>query len=756
MNREQSTIRFAAVAVCLLLAVVIIRFYGSGLSDRSVGAFDGSGTKALSTQSADFARVYPAHKSRQPPLPVQVVPTQNAVATASPPKSSKSMVTAKPNTDPVQPKVDTKTVTQPETKSLVVVQSANAASTTRSKPHKIQNRFFNPSSRKNVAAGVGGEEAEVTFSSDIGKVAVIEKTLEQPIGTTVRSGPFIGLAGAVDDGLPAQDRLPLLGSDLPEPVELSLMDDVDVNDRFAAIPPPQDKPRFKKFGAAISNSKEAAKEDDGPPKPKQPVILSASNRWKLAAGPGFGDRYKDDTPLLDNCSHFVEGAHGNFSPTPTMPGLPYDPCAEMNVYNAKTLNAHQRPILELGRPWYQLGPISEGSSLLGFHNHINWQYLMFGDFRSGIASNRQNGNTDSVWANQLNLFHHLKITSTERIVAGMTPLNGVQNTRYDFERDEMIFEGDADFDFAFIEADLGAITGGFIGETLPFDLPFAVGIMPLVFQNGVWFEDAILGAAVTIPARNSPRFDISNMDITFFAGYDKIDSPAFQGDDSAARVYGVASFIEALNGYFEIDYAFLDDRTGLDRSYHNFAAAYTRRFGRFLSNSTRIIVNAGQSSAAQDNTADGVLLISENSLITGSPSTVVPYLNMWAGFDRPQSVARAGIAGGILRNTGILFESDNLTGYPTLDATANDTFGMAMGLNLLADEFAQQLIVEMAMLGVMGDGTNRNAVGDQYGVGARYQLPLTNSVIFRADAMAGFLRGTDDINGVRMELRKKW
>ena len=79
-----------------------------------------------------------------------------------------------------------------------------------------------------------------------------------------------------------------------------------------------------------------------------------------------------------------------------------------------------------------------------------------------------------------------------------------------------------------------------------------------------------------------------------------------------------------------------------------------------------------------------------------------------------------------------------------------------MGLNLLASDFSQQLVVEAAMLGVMGDDANRNAQGDQYGLGVRYQLPLTNSIIFRSDAMIGFLRGDEDINGVRMELRKKF
>jgi len=68
-------------------------------------------------------------------------------------------------------------------------------------------------------------------------------------------------------------------------------------------------------------------------------------------------------------------------------------------------------------------------------------------------------------------------------------------------------------------------------------------------------------------------------------------------------------------------------------------------------------------------------LLVENSWITSSPLRVVPYANFFVGWDRPQSVARAGVSGGILRNTGINFEIDGLNGYPTLDATASDTAG---------------------------------------------------------------------------------
>ena len=539
----------------------------------------------------------------------------------------------------------------------------------------------------------------------------------------------------------------------PEPRSIDDFSPAEVSGaRIAALPEP-----LAQAIAAVKKKKKkvvaAPKKGDKKSLPKKP---NSKDEFKLAAQPEFGDHYIADSPQMDCEAHSLEPMASDFSNDATNPYLPYDPYTQMEVYQGKVLNANQRPLVELGRPWYQLGQLSPGSSVFGFHNNVTPQFLIFGDSRVAYASNNKNNNSDSLIATQLNLDFDLKLTGTERFHAFVSPTGGDQHNRYLLDEDRYVFEGDANIDFGYFEGDLGAMVGGAIGKTLPFDLPFTIGIIPLVFQNGVWFEDAILGFAATLPARNSPRFNISNMDITFFAGYDKLNSDAFPGDDSAARVIGMASFIEALNGYIEADYAFLDDRTFDDRSYHNIGIGYTRRYGRFLSNSTRVIVNAGQSTDVVENTADGVLLLSENSLITGHPSNIVPYFNMFAGFDRPQSVARAGASGGVLRNTGILFESDNLTGYPTLDATANDTYGFAAGINILSQEFSQQLVLETAMLGVMGDAGTRRAQGDQFGVGFRYQLPLSNSVIFRADGMMGFLRNDDDVSGIRVEMRKKF
>lgn len=438
---------------------------------------------------------------------------------------------------------------------------------------------------------------------------------------------------------------------------------------------------------------------------------------------------------------------------------PLTPDVEAGIYGGKYLVPTQRPWVEWFRGMYQPGPIPESTGLFGATNPTAPQFLLYGDYRSGIGYVDQGGHDKVIAAQRLNLDLDLKLTGTERIHAFIGPLDRGNNiTRWEYEHGDVDFfeEFDSDFDTFFFEGDLGALWGGVRGKDSPFDMPFAVGYIPLFFQNGIWVEDAMLGAAVTIPAKNSATFDWANFDVTFFVGWDELNSPAFPADDSAAQLYGVNWFLEAYGGYFEIGYAFLDDQLGTGRSYHNTGFAYTRRWQDRLSYSVRYLSNFGQDSAAGAQTADGQLFLFESSLITRCPSRVVPYFNLFAGFDRPQSLARAGVAGGVLRNTGINFETDALTGFPTLDATGNNTYGGAMGVEFLGPFFDHQVVVELATVQTMGVNSTRIAPGDQYGVGVRYQVPLNNAWILRMDAMHGILEETSDITGGRVELRHKF
>ncbi len=120
-------------------------------------------------------------------------------------------------------------------------------------------------------------------------------------------------------------------------------------------------------------------------------------------------------------------------------------------------------------------------------------------------------------------------------------------------------------------------------------------------------------------------------------------------------------------------YAYLNDRENQGRAYHNLTTSFTRRYFDKISNSVRVIVNTGQDLAKQNRTADGVLLLVENSLVTAQPMNVIPYFNLFSGWGRPQSVARAGVSGGVLRNTGITMKSTDSTVIPRLIATGADT-----------------------------------------------------------------------------------
>ena len=110
-----------------------------------------------------------------------------------------------------------------------------------------------------------------------------------------------------------------------------------------------------------------------------------------------------------------------------------------------------------------------------------------------------------------------------------------------------------------------------------------------------------------------------------------------------------------------------------------------------------------------------------------------------------------------MKNTGINFETDGLTGYPKLDDTGHDTFGGAVGINYLFG-LDRQIVAEVAGFKIRGDEneTGRAAADDQLGIGLRYQQPISKVWILRGDVMAGFRSEADDLMGVRFEVRRKF
>jgi hypothetical protein len=429
------------------------------------------------------------------------------------------------------------------------------------------------------------------------------------------------------------------------------------------------------------------------------------------------------------------------------------------------MNKTAKPPISLGRRLYDRGAYTPRPTWLGEKNPINSHFMAYGDLRVGAAY-YDNGVPDakgeteqSVVAARLNLDMDLALTATERLHAFVRPLdrNG-SFTRYQISggtnADEFVDEFDFALDTLFFEGDLGAMAQGLTRKINSIDLPVALGRVPLFTQNGIWLDDAFTGLAMGITAKNSPSLDISNMDLTFFAGFHQVTTAAVPNSNDKAKVFGLAGFADARKGYVELGYGYIDADNS-DLSYHNLTAAFTKRYGGRVANSVRLIGNFGQSATTK--TADGLLVLVENSLIPRralnaipSPANFVPYFNFFAGFNSPQPLARAADSGGVLKNTGINFESDGLTAYPTLDARAQDSYGGAFGVEYLFN-LDRQIVFEVATVQRMAD----NVLGTEYGLGARYQRPITNAWIVRADAMHGWRQGRKDVFGLRLEIRRK-
>ena len=454
----------------------------------------------------------------------------------------------------------------------------------------------------------------------------------------------------------------------------------------------------------------------------------------------------------------------DFGPDPSYEDKPYSVDDQLKIYGGKFSVQTPRPMLELGRPIYQSGPLSAPGTGFGQKNPTDHAFSIYGDWRTGFARNNDGVRSQSVLATRLNLDVDWKLTGTERLHAFFRPLDHGGNftgcvrtagnsdckSRIDVKADALFFEGD-----------LGAMMSGWTDRYQAFDLPLTFGKIPLLFQNGVWLEDAFSGLAFTIPARNSPGLDISNMDFTFFAGLDNVNTPGIVDRSGRAngsnRMIGATAFIEANQGYWELGFAHVKPKDDFaDQAYNNAAVAFSRRYGGWLSNTVRVIHNFGQNPiAGVRKNANGTLLLIESSLITHKPLTLVPYLNLFIGKDRPQSVARAVDAGGILKNIGINFETDGLSGFPRLDDTANNTHGGALGIQYLFD-LQQQIVVEVATVRPHGDPTNRAIAGRQTALGLRYQRNLDKAWIFRADAMVADRANARDLSGVRFEIRRKF
>ncbi len=483
-----------------------------------------------------------------------------------------------------------------------------------------------------------------------------------------------------------------------------------------------------------------------------------------AVSPVFAaDDHPSSEPVIPEGATRVDHTNDVFGPDPSYEEKPYSPDAQFEIYGNKKPAPTPRPLLELGRKIYTGGPFEEGIDIVGEKNLVYPRLSIFGDWKTALEYNDNGNDERGHIATTLNLDIDLGITATERIHAFVQPLEQADVTRYEFFGDDEDGFDEAingNLETLFFEGDVGAIMTGLTNEEQDFDLPIAFGLTPFFFQNGIWVDEVIIGGATSIVAKNSPMLTISNMDFTFFFGLDNVENPNILDAEGVREehdldVYGMAGFVEATEGYYEFGIGRIEGHDDFDdQSFNSLTLAYSSRYGSRLSNSVRGVWSFGQDRANnQEQTVDGFALLVENSFITHKPSTLIPYANFFVGIDKPAPLIDAT---GLLKNTGITFESGGLQGFPKLDDSANDTFGGAIGIQYLFN-LDQQIVAEVATNQVIGGfDLGRKARDDEYAVGLRYQLPIAPTWILRADAIYGIRTNNEDVRGARLEMRYKF
>ena len=130
---------------------------------------------------------------------------------------------------------------------------------------------------------------------------------------------------------------------------------------------------------------------------------------------------------------------------------------------------------------------------------------------TSVAANDVGNDTVIEWANRLNLDLDLKLTATERLHMFLRPLDRAGKTlgiRWSDNNDDNGGDGrvgrvDAGVETVFCEGEAGALIAGLSDEYQSFDLPFSVGLLPILTQNGLWTNDAFIGGGFALPSLNS-------------------------------------------------------------------------------------------------------------------------------------------------------------------------------------------------------------------------------------------------------------
>ncbi len=142
------------------------------------------------------------------------------------------------------------------------------------------------------------------------------------------------------------------------------------------------------------------------------------------------DQAEEQKKTADNTAKVAAGSSEHrkedlFRPDPLYEGM-YNAEGQVDVYGAKSAVEPPRPPIEIGRQQYTSGAYDESSTLFGQLNPLLPGLAIYGDWRTAVAYNNNNGKDIAQIATRLNIDVDFKITGTERVHAFFAPIQEPQ------------------------------------------------------------------------------------------------------------------------------------------------------------------------------------------------------------------------------------------------------------------------------------------------------------------------------------------
>jgi len=394
-----------------------------------------------------------------------------------------------------------------------------------------------------------------------------------------------------------------------------------------------------------------------------------------------------------------------------------------------------KPLLELGDPLLNTGKLRHGFKL---PTGAVWRpsFIVWGTYRTALQTFEIEEDRVSEWANRFDLFGNLYLTSTERIVIGIRPLdNRGQFTGYTFKAPENVIEGGSGFEEEFNATIRTLFFEGDFGELFPFldkgdkrglDFGLSVGRQPIRYQDGMLIDDNI--DALGISKINMKPRGVVNYRSTFLWGWNEINRSNLATDDNSASLFGLFNEIDWRASTVALDLIYINanDLAG-DGIYTGVSAI--QRIGRF--NTTLRVLGSLPNGEETVHNSAGALIFTEISWTPYGNHNLI-YVNGFWGIRNFRSASRDPTAGGPLGPTGILYSAVGLGRYPAaLSNSSDNSLGGAIGYQLFSHDTRKQLILELGSR-ITSAASGQTAIG----AGTRGQLAFGRRGIVRLDTYA--------------------